>query len=120
MFGGFTPVEWESRTTECYIPDPSRTTFIFTLKNHHNIPARRFRMNGNTEGPVFCRSDHGPNFCQIGVRDQCNVSQENYAKFFKNDGLNRFNNDTGLKGDEVFMPSGYFTVKEIEVFQIED
>jgi hypothetical protein len=119
IFGGFTPVEWESRTIKCYRPDPSRKTFIFTLKNHHNIPARRFRMNDTAEGPVFCEPRNGPNFCLIGVYDQCNESNKNYAKFFESN-IDKFNNDTGLDGDEVFVPSGHFRVKEIEVFQIED
>jgi hypothetical protein len=50
IFGGFTPVQWESRVwsrkyddqSNCWKADDSLKSFIFTPKNLHNIPARRF------------------------------------------------------------------------------
>jgi hypothetical protein len=52
FFGGFTPVEWESRPwngkygneDNCWKADDSLRSFLFTLKNPHNIPARRFAL----------------------------------------------------------------------------
>jgi hypothetical protein len=52
IFGGFTPVEWESRKWNkkresegnSWKADPSLKSFLFTLKNPHNIPARRFAL----------------------------------------------------------------------------
>jgi hypothetical protein len=40
IFGGFTPMRWNS-TSGC-LTDPGAKSFIFTLKNPHNFPARRF------------------------------------------------------------------------------
>jgi hypothetical protein len=50
IFGGFTPVAWASREwygnsrddDNCAKPDDSQKSFLFTLKNPHNIAARRF------------------------------------------------------------------------------
>jgi hypothetical protein len=50
IFGGFTPVQWESGThdkrasqrlwkSNCCKADPSLKSFLFTLKNPHNFPA---------------------------------------------------------------------------------
>jgi hypothetical protein len=44
IFGGFTPVEWESPSKLCNKIDPSEKSFLFTLKNPHNVPARRFAL----------------------------------------------------------------------------
>jgi hypothetical protein len=52
IFGSFTPVEWESpqwngksrsEDNRCK-PDPSLETFLFTLKNPQNFPARKFAL----------------------------------------------------------------------------
>jgi hypothetical protein len=42
IFGGFTPVKWDSNAMEQ--GDDSQRSFVFTLKNPHNIPARRFAL----------------------------------------------------------------------------
>jgi hypothetical protein len=43
IFGGFTPVAWESG--KCHRKaDPTLKGFLFTLKNPHNLPARRFPL----------------------------------------------------------------------------
>jgi hypothetical protein len=52
IFGGFTPMKWESRVwnrkdgkkDNHYKADDSLKSFLFTLKNPHNIPARRFAL----------------------------------------------------------------------------
>jgi hypothetical protein len=52
---GFTPVKWESRKKDsqaseelgrsnCYKADPSLKSFVFTLKNPQNFPARKFAL----------------------------------------------------------------------------
>jgi cell division protein FtsB len=53
IFGGFTPVEWESRVwngrngngNNRRKADDSQKSFLFTLKNPHSVPARRFALN---------------------------------------------------------------------------
>jgi hypothetical protein len=45
IFGGFTPVGWKSRDRAPRTrADPSLKSFIFTLKNPQNVPARRFAL----------------------------------------------------------------------------
>jgi hypothetical protein len=42
VFGGFTPLPWESDKKRKY--DGSLKSFIFTRKNLHNTPARKFAL----------------------------------------------------------------------------
>jgi hypothetical protein len=56
IFGGFTPVEWESGEPH-YKADDSLKSFVFTLKNPHNIPARRFALKDeNNSQAIYCYS----------------------------------------------------------------
>jgi predicted RNase H-like nuclease (RuvC/YqgF family) len=63
IFGGFTPVEWKPRTEWPYNKtDPSLKSFLFTLKNPHNIPARRFALKAERKDRViYCHSGRGAN-----------------------------------------------------------
>jgi hypothetical protein len=57
IFGGFTPVEWESRDWNQMVgiednrckTDESFKSFLFTLKNPHNISARKFALREKIE-----------------------------------------------------------------------
>jgi hypothetical protein len=81
VFGGFTPVEWESRThngrygneDNCWKADDSLRSFLFTLKNPHNIPARRFALKAKEKwAAICCNSKWGPCFgCDISVSRDC-------------------------------------------------
>jgi hypothetical protein len=119
IFGGVTPVEWESRRPKrsgddsyAYKTDPSQKSFLFTLKNPHNFPARVFALKDAIA--CYCSFDCGPHFCDMGIFDYCNTSTQNWAGRF---GF-RYTNDTGLDGDTFFTGSARFTVNEIEVFEI--
>jgi hypothetical protein len=113
IFGGFTPVEWES--TGCLKPDPSLKSFLFTLKNPHLFPARKFALTakGQVEA-IVCSPLSGPNFCDVRVSDSCNANSESATSRFGNS----YVNDTGLRRKTFFTGSKRFTVKEIEVFEI--
>jgi hypothetical protein len=52
-FSGFTPVEWESVTWDIAREDDSLKSFIFTLKNLHNISARRFMLKAEQKGEAI-------------------------------------------------------------------
>jgi hypothetical protein len=117
IFGGFTPVKWESGDNQK--ADDSLKSFLFTLKNPHNIPARRFPLKANRkECAIDCHSEYGPLFgengCGICIWDNCNAHSES------NTGFDSYNNDTGQAGDDFFTGSSDFQVKEIEVFEITD
>jgi hypothetical protein len=123
IFGGFTPVEWESREwngrygneNNCYKADPTLKSFLFTLKNPHNVPARRFALKvEQKDDAIFSISDYGPRFCDISVSDNCAANTRSYTTFFGHKSVN----DTGLQGNTFFTGSTNFQVKEIEVFEI--
>jgi hypothetical protein len=131
VFGGFTPVEWESREwngeygreDNCRKADRSLTSFLFTLKNPHNIPARRFALKFQTrDRALVCESLVGPCFGHdIFISDNCNQVkprlQEDSFNSFTWFGCS-YTNDTGLDEKRVFTGSREFQVKEIEVFEI--
>jgi hypothetical protein len=129
VFGGFTPVEWESRVwngkggdeNNCLKADASLKSFIFTLKNPHNVPARRFALKAEKkEEAICCYFSCGPHFWDITVSDNCNANTNSHTGNF---GWH-YTNDTGLGGpvfhSTFFTGSPNFKVKEIEVFEITD
>jgi hypothetical protein len=126
IFGGFTPVEWESRVhngkferdDNCLKADDSLKSFLFTLKNPHNIAARRFALKAEKKyQAIVCRSKECPWFgcytCDIRISDNCNANTKSYTQLGTT-----YTNDTGLDNDIVFTGSGDFKVTEIEVFEI--
>jgi hypothetical protein len=129
IFGGFTPVKWESRQYDdqasdalgrnnCYKADPSLKSFVFTLKNPHNFPARKFALQAEMkdEAAIVCDSSYGPHFLDIAISDHCNANTYSSTSSFGQ----RYANDTGQVGQIFFTCSPLFTVKEIEVFEITD
>jgi hypothetical protein len=128
-FGGFTPVKWESRQydkqasqalgrSNCCKADPSLKSFLFTLKNPHNLPARKFALKTQQKNEaIACNSSWGPCFGDIGVYDNCNANTSSYTDLGDRC---RYANDTGLDGETLLTGSEKFTVKEIEVIEIAD
>jgi hypothetical protein len=115
IFGGFTPVEWESG--DRYKGDPSLKSFLFTLKNPRNFPGRKFGLKAAKKGEaIWCDSSRGPNFWDIRVSDNGNANTDSSTFLFGGS----YANDTGRDGRNFFTGSDYFTVKEIEVFEITD
>jgi uncharacterized coiled-coil protein SlyX len=115
VFGGFTPVEWDS-TTGDWKSDDSLKSFLFTLKNPHNIPARKFALKAEEKHKaIWCHSKCGPWFYAIAVSNNCNTNTSSWIDLGDN-----YTNDTGLDGRIVFTGSHCFKVKEIEVFEITD
>jgi hypothetical protein len=111
IFGGFTPVEWESETWNKGKADPSLKSFIFTLKNPHNVPARRFALKPEKKNmAIVCYRGAVSNFGDICV-------SENYGTYTSWFG-DTYTNDTGLVGKTFFTGSSHFQVKEIEVFEM--
>jgi hypothetical protein len=127
IFGGFTPVEWESRVwngkkgieSNCWKPDPSRKSFLFTLKNPHSVPPRIFVLKAEKNGKaISCQADWGPHFCDIHVANDCNTNTKSWTYRFGQ----FYTNDTGLVGgpkkNTFFTGSEHFRVQEIEVFEV--
>jgi hypothetical protein len=51
IFGGFTPCTVQSSNK--WLRDDSLKSFLFTLKNPHNIPAHKFALKANQKGTAF-------------------------------------------------------------------
>jgi hypothetical protein len=114
IFGGFTPLKWESGNS--WRADDSLKSFLFTLKNPHNIPARRFALKAEEKHlAIICYSHRGPDFPDMAVSDNCNADIISATSLDK-----CYINNTGLDKDVVFTGSMYFQVEEIEVFEIKD
>jgi hypothetical protein len=124
IFGGFTPVEWDSRLRlwrwdgiDCCKSDPSLKSFLFTIKNPHNFPARIFPLK--PEGmkyAIYSEAESGPDFVDIGANTSPRTSRvrprpgEWFGQYYTN--------DTGYDGVSFFTNSLVFTVREVEVFYI--
>jgi hypothetical protein len=120
IFGGFTPVEWESHTDSDngeWKADDSLKSFLFTLKNPHNIPARRFALHAAIKHQAIgCHSGYGPVFGggrDIAVWDKCNTNTFSYTVV-----VIGYTNNTLLNNNIVFTGSQAFQCLEIEVFEI--
>jgi hypothetical protein len=98
-----------------HVSDPSLSSFIFTIKNSHKLPAQIFKQKGATRAINNLRS-YGPIFggtSDLVICDQCQDSNGSWS----NIGVG-YMNETGIAGTEVLTGSSTFTVKEIEVFQL--
>jgi hypothetical protein len=115
VFGGFTQVEWANNCA--FKADANLKSFLFTLKNPHNVPARRFALKTEKKDwAIGCFSNWGPQFCDIDVLHDCNANTVSFISDFGHS----YANNTGLDGTTFFPGSLSFKVKEIEVFGITD
>jgi hypothetical protein len=118
IFGVFTPVALESRTKDPRSKgDPNLKSFLFSLKNPHNLAAKKFGLKTeNQDEAIECISDCGPVFVGgICVRNRCNTDLS-YTSLFGEGHAN----DTRVDGETFFTGSADFITKEIEVFEITD
>jgi hypothetical protein len=121
IFGGFTPVRWERGN---YHPkgDETMKSFLFSLRNPHNTITLKFPLREDAKGnAIWCYDIRGPGFggtwhtdCDLQLRDNCSTNRESSTAGF---GL-CYKNDLGVPSDSFFTGSPYFTVKEVEVFEV--
>jgi hypothetical protein len=102
-------VKWDS--TSYTKADPSLKSFVFTLKNPHNFPARKFALRAEKKDEaIICSASAGPSFLDISV------GFDSSTVFFGSS----YANDTGRPGSTFFTGSYEYSSKEIEVFEITD
>jgi hypothetical protein len=114
IFGGFTPVEWDSHSD--FKADDSQKSFLFTVKNPHNFPARRFALKAEKkQQAIYCHGAYGPWFYGgIAVWIYGNTNKGSWTNFDSS-----YINDTGLNNKVNFFTGSFnFQVKEIEVLEI--
>jgi hypothetical protein len=108
--------DWR-QTAQDFKADPSRESFLFTLKNPHNFPARKFKLKSERgDSAISCDSSWGPHFCDLGVSSSCNANARSFTNCFGRS----YVNDSGLKGETFFTGFASFIVQEIEVFEIQE
>jgi hypothetical protein len=119
IFGGFTPVEWESPRSWNYKRDTSLQSFFFTLRNPHGVLPRKFALKDEEEYcTIRCNSTRCAVFghYDICVCDHCSANRKNITHFGTDWNYSTYANDTACKN--FFTGGERFTVKEIEVFEI--
>jgi hypothetical protein len=125
IFGGFTPVEWESRmpisqhnTRNCWKSDSSLKSFLFTLNNPSNTEAMKFELGHEKSAfAVWCCSSDGPWFGGNGIL-VCDDSNPIYTS--TSDHTYDFGYHSKVYNSSLLMGSHEFKVKEIEVFEVVD
>jgi hypothetical protein len=126
IFGGYTPVEWESRVhngqynedNNCYKGDDSEQSFLFTLKNPHNVAPRKFPLiPAERRWAIHVNRDFGPCFGRAGeLQIFGRLNQGGQTAGFGH----AYRNDTGVNGTQFFTGGGQFSISEVEVFEITD
>jgi archaellum component FlaC len=112
VFGGFTTVAWEQKL-DLKRKGGALKSFLFTLKNPHNLEARRFELKKERSPPIKYVPSSGPDFRDVGVASQSNTNRESVVDL----GIS-YKNDTELDGRILFTGEPFFQVHEIEVFEL--
>lgn len=118
IFGGYTPIAWESRTQDVYKADPDRRSFIFTVKNPSNASPKKFSLRPDkSKSAIACEYSWGPTFGEgdIFVASNGDASESSYARYFGD----VYQNDTKRSGVDFLTGSEKFTVADIEVFELD-
>jgi hypothetical protein len=114
IFGGFTPLPWESPFFAKAKEDPTNQTFVFTLTNPGNCPATIFAQL-HPLSAIRVDRKRGPSFGDgvLMISDECTTQNSDSGNIDVS-----FHNDTGLDGATLLTGSSTFLVSEIEVFEV--
>jgi hypothetical protein len=104
--------------------DDSLKSFLFTLKNPSNTPAKKFALTIEYKHrAIKCIASCGPEFGtggDIAVSDDCDANCKSHTYFGLGLTNSYVNTDTSGYCVSFLMGSSDFRVKEIEVFEITD
>jgi hypothetical protein len=128
IFGGFAYCRWPNLdSNKHWEVDPYQKSFLFTLKNPHNLPARRFEMTPDSKRYVLSLDSSEAvmlsmgNSGAISLSSRCNENSDSHDRGFAKDYNNStFANDSEYDGKTCFTGSETFTVKEVELFEFFD
>jgi len=121
LFGGYTPLSWESRDAYAWDED----SWIFSLTNPSNEPVKMANVIAKGKDfkySIYDAADHGPTFgggYDIAIQSNANGSNQNYT----NIGYSYLlpGKIFGSEESKNFMTGSYhFSVAEIEVFSLAD
>jgi hypothetical protein len=125
VFGAYTPIAWGS--SERFVPDPDLASFIFTIKNPHNLPPRIFKQKEQAHA-VFHSRAWGAIFgngYDLSLCAQCRSETQSGSRLgnaypdtlprvcrYPTPGMST------IQEFQVLTGSANFSVNEIEVFQL--
>jgi hypothetical protein len=115
IFGGFTPIAWESRFFRGRLSDETMTGFLFSAQNPHGIALQRFGLiDSQQHTAITVSSRTGPWFGEedLVISDHCDTAPSHARGFGRT-----YANATSIEGRLLFTGSETFVVKEIEVFE---
>jgi hypothetical protein len=116
IFGGLTPVKWESPVwngkdgdkDNRLKADDSLKSFVFALNNPYKIPAKRFQlMIERKDVAIVCDSTLGSRFCDFSVSENCSANTDSLTYLDSS-----YTNDTGLSDEIVITGSEDFEVEK--------
>jgi hypothetical protein len=118
IFGGFTPLTWDSSNyahSVTWKSDPTSKGFLFTLKNPHHIAPMKFMLkSAGRDRAIGCQSGLGPNFGDLAVCLSNNLNPRgNWSAIGS-----IYRNGTAVDGRALLTGSMCFTVQEMEVFAL--
>jgi hypothetical protein len=112
VFGGYAAASWNSSCS--WIQSPGNASFLFTLKNPHNIPPTRYNCK-NPQRELYGVSNLGPIFGRghdLLIYHNACINLNSYCH------LGTTYNDTTGRGDKTFTGNQNFKVGEYEVFAV--
>jgi hypothetical protein len=115
IFGGLTPIAWDTPPSGSYRADNTGKSFLFSLKNPRNTEPKIFPLS-KPDAAIYCGSSYGPIFgngWDIYVGNNCDQGANSGTALGRS-----YTNDTGIVGNEVLAGQSTFQVKDIEVFTI--
>jgi hypothetical protein len=119
VFGGFTPVKWKSDRNGKFQDDCSLRSFLFTLRNLHGVPPRKFALRKEKkQDAIYCTSDCCAEFGQWDNYVSGSFNQTSFTSIGTNWSNRTYANDIPFR--DFFTGAYKFTVKEIEVFKVTD
>jgi hypothetical protein len=120
VFGAYVACLWDSSGE--WKADKSRESFLFTVTNPHNLPARKFPLKPGMDAyTLFCYSHTNLVWIgaggAIGIPQDCTSENTSQTRGFGAQNSS-FSNDTGINGGTLFTGEDCFTVKELEIFHL--
>jgi hypothetical protein len=123
LFGGFTPLDWDSKSGTK--TDESLSSFLFTIRNPHDTEPRKFPLiPAQKDHAILCLPNYGPCFgghrgfaADLCLRDACNragVGRGAHSSEFGS----TYANNTMFPGRTFLTGACEFVVAEIEVFAV--
>jgi hypothetical protein len=133
IFGGFTPVQWESRVwngkdrlfgnrTNCLAADESLRSYVFTIVNPSHVPPEKFPLRATqAKFALYFDAQWGPTFgCGFCVMDNCNENNESFARGLGDVYRNKDERGGPIGSNTLLTGGTHFRVDEIEVFEVCD